>query len=431
MRILISAYACAPGRGSEPGVGWNWVAQVSRAHDVWVLLPENERAAVEDSLRRQPMERTHFVFCDLPSCIRPSNQHTTVRFALHYYLWQFVAWNAALRLHRQVGFDIVHHVTLGAYWKPCLPGLLPVPFLLGPVGGGEPLPPGFWKFLPWRGRVFERIRLAVQRAAELDPLVRLSTRRSALALAKTSETRARLRALGARQTLVMPEAGMSAEDLAWLGTMPVRTSGPFRLLSLGRMLHWKGFELSVRAFAEFHKASPDAEYWLVGEGPNRERLMRIAAELGVSRSIRFWGYLPRAEAIAKLADCDVLVHPSLHDSGGWVCLEAMSAARPVVCLDAGGPGVQVTTGTGIKIRPRSPQQVIGELAAAFLLLADNPALRHELGHAGRAHVHNVFAWEKRREQLLALYAQLVPGAPTAEPDVAQREPALSESGAAQ
>ncbi|HVW87429.1 MAG TPA: glycosyltransferase family 4 protein [Bryobacteraceae bacterium] len=407
-RVLISAYACAPGRGSEPGVGWNSVMQVARVHEVWVLLPENERAAVEKAIRTEPAERVQFVFCDLPRLIRFSNQNTTVRFALHYYAWQLQAYRVARRLHARYGFDLVHHLTLGAYWKPSLLGLLPIPFLFGPLGGGECLPRGFGRFLPWRGRLFEIARMAAQRASELDPLVRLTVRRSALAISKTVETRRRLRLLGARQTLVLSEAAIPAEEMAWLESMPARKSEIFRILSLGRLLHWKGFELSLRAFARFHADFPASEYWLIGDGPSRKRLEAVAAALGVSQSVRFFGNLPRREALARLAECDILVHPSLHDSGGWVCLEAMAAGRPVVCLDVGGPGVQVDDDTGIKVRAEWPEQAIRDLGDAFLQLSGDPLLRERLGRAARIRVREMFSWEVKGRQLLSLYSQLLP-----------------------
>ena len=64
----------------------------------------------------------------------------------------------------------------------------------------------------------------------------------------------------------------------------------------------------------------------------------------------------------------MLIHPSLHDSGGWVCLEAMAAGRPVICLDLGGPGLQVTEKTGIKVKastPTTPWQIWRRLSCGW------------------------------------------------------------------
>src|SRR3954454_25025722 len=87
LRILISAYGCSPGRGSEPGVGWNWSVQLARFHDVWVLTPERERLAIQAYPANDLPPNLHFVHCDLPSSIRPRSPGTTIEYVLHYHLW--------------------------------------------------------------------------------------------------------------------------------------------------------------------------------------------------------------------------------------------------------------------------------------------------------------------------------------------------------
>ena len=76
MNVLLSAYACAPGKGSEPEIGWSWMQQVSRVHDVWVITRASKRERVEEGLRREPSPRAHFIYVDLP---RPLGDHSLVR----------------------------------------------------------------------------------------------------------------------------------------------------------------------------------------------------------------------------------------------------------------------------------------------------------------------------------------------------------------
>src|SRR5205823_11967821 len=139
-----------------------------------------------------------------------------------------------------------------------------------------------------------------------------------------------------------------------------------RLISMGRLIHWKGFHLSLRAFAEFQASYPESEYWIVSSGPEAAHLRAAANQLGVQKKVVFWGgFRTLAEVYAKLAECDVLVHPAVHEAFGNVCLEAMAAGRPVICLDLGGPALQVTPDTGIKVPAPAPEQVVHYLAAAF------------------------------------------------------------------
>jgi len=199
---------------------------------------------------------------------------------------------------------------------------------------------------------------------------------------------------------------MPCRDIEELGALPTRGGSPVRFLSLGRLLHWKGFELSLRAFARLAGRCPTSEYWIVGDGPERRRLERLVQSLGLTGKVRFWGKIPRSEVLGKLADCDVLVHPSLHDSGGWVCLEAMAAGRPVVCLDLGGPASQVTEETGFKIPAVSPGVAVRDLAVAMMRLAEDSSLRFRLGQGGRQRVAAHFEWDQKGVFMANIYEVL-------------------------
>jgi glycosyltransferase involved in cell wall biosynthesis len=103
----------------------------------------------------------------------------------------------------------------------------------------------------------------------------------------------------------------------------------------------------------------------------------------------------------------VLVHPSVHDSGGWVCLEAMAAARPVICVDLGGPAEQVTSASGIKIPAATPTQVVHDLAHAMTAVAGDAGMRDAMGAAGRARVGDEYLWERKGERLDAIFRSVL------------------------
>ena len=403
-RVLLSAYACQPGRGSEPGVGWNVARAVAMAGcEVWVLTMTENREAIEAELSRTPAPNIHPVYWTVPRWIPVSNEGV-LACQVHYHVWQIGAYLAARRLRREVEFDVAHHVTFVRYWSPSFVALLPIPFVWGPVGGGESAPRRFWPGFGWRGIVFEACRALGRWIGEHDPFVRITARRSALALATTKETAERLRRMGARDVRLLSEAGLTPDEISECGRDAGPSDvGPLRVVSIGRLIHWKGFHLAMQAFA---RAQCDGEYWIVGGGPEEPRLKELARELGVSGRVRFCGALPRAEAMQLLRSCDVLVHPSLHDSGGWVCLEAMAAGRPVVCLSLGGPATQVTEDAGIVVDAADPERAVAGLAAAFERLAGSPALRRSMGAAGQARVADGFTWDRKARTFRDVYAHV-------------------------
>jgi glycosyltransferase involved in cell wall biosynthesis len=400
LKILISAYACEPGKGSEPGIGWNIVCSAAQRHDVWVLTRETNREAIEAALQKNPVPRLHPIYFDLPAWTRwwKRGQRGT---QAYYYLWQVGAYRVMRRLHRIHRFDVTQHATFGRYWGPSLLPLLPIPFIWGPVGGGEDAPRFLWRDLDARGRRFERVRQIARLLGEHDPLVRLAAHRSVAALAVTEETALRLKALGARNTMVFSAMGLERSEFEEIAALPAPARAPIRFLTTGRAVHWKGVHLGLRAFAAC--GVTDAEYWVVGDGPGLAHLRQLAAELGVESRVLFHGMLPRRQALEALAHCHVLVHPSLHDSGGWVCLEAMAAARPVVCLNLGGPAEMVTEKTGIRIAAGSASQVHTDLTTAMRTLADSDPVREAMGRAGRMRVEQRYLWEAKSGWLNDLY----------------------------
>jgi glycosyltransferase involved in cell wall biosynthesis len=409
MKVLLSAFACEFDWGGESAVGRNWVRQIARFHDVWVLTRGHGREQAKDDPVGEMFTRVRFIYIDLPpwAHIWMKGQ---LGVELHYYLWQLIAYFVGRKLHRDIGFDIIHHVTVGKYWMPSFLALLPVPFIWGPVGGGESAPRAFWWSFSVRGKIFELTRDLACKMGEWDPFVRRTARKAKIGLATSEQTAARLRRLGARHVVVHPQFGMTREARESLQLLPLKRRGPFRIISMGRLLPWKGFHLGLRAFAKLQTVYPDCEYWIVNEGLEMKHLKALAKRLGVENKVTFWGGLPTLQDVySKLAECDVLVHPALHEAFGNVCLEALASGRPVICLDLGGPALQVTDNTGIKVRACTPDQAVADLAAAMFRLATNPLLRMSMASASQRRVEEHFDWDSKGEFMARVYADSVQG----------------------
>ncbi len=406
MKILLSAYACEPNRGSEPGVGWNMAQAIAKRHQVCVLTSNTHRAAIEAELANNPIPNLKIAYFDPLGWLYDWSQEgkrPLVGVHLHYYLWQIWAYFVGRSLHQAIQFDIAHHVTYVKYQSPSFLSLLPIPFVWGPVGGAEAAPQPFWKDFSLRNKIYEIMRTMARRVGEGDPFVSMTIRRSAVIWATTDDTSKRLFKLGAKSVEVMSESSLHEFEINQLQQPPVQNS-PMRFISMGRLLHWKGFHLGLQSFAKANL--PDAEYWILGIGPEQARLKRLAEQLKIAHQVKFWDRLPREESLQKLAQSHVLVHPSLHDSGGWVCIEAMATGRPVICLNLGGPGVQVTDETGIKVLAQTPEQAVQDLAQAMRKLAHNPELRDRMGQAGQQRVREVYSWDSREQRLTKIYEEL-------------------------
>jgi glycosyltransferase involved in cell wall biosynthesis len=405
MKILISAYSCEPGKGSERGVGWNVVREVAQHHEVWVLTrPDESKAAIEAELAIRPIPNLHFVYFTLPFWQDSLRWGQSGAIQLHYYFWQIQAYFVGKKLHQEINFDVVHHVTFVKYSCPSFLSLLPVPFVWGPVGGGESAPWAFWSDFNWKNKLYEMARLISRSIGELDVFTRITAQRSAIAYATTVDTADRVGKLKAPWVQIHSAIGLLPAEMAQLAQCPPPSQTPVRFISIARLLHWKGLHLGLRAFAQANLAN--AEYWILGEGAEKQRLQDLAQNLGIAHQVQFFGLLSREEVLTKLGDCSVLVHPSLHDSGAGVCLEAMAAGRPVICLDLGGPAAQINAETGIKVSALHPTQSVNELSAAMQQLATNHHLCLQMGWAGQRRVRDFYSWEAKGKQFAQIYEEI-------------------------
>lgn len=381
LRILLSAYACEPDKGSEPGVGWKWAqALVARGHDVWVLTRSNNRASIELATARIPEEsrrRLQFIYYDLPrwtSCWKKGGRGVH----LYYALWQRNVVSVARIAHSMHHFDLVHHLTFGVWRQPTQLHRLGLPTIFGPVGGGESAPASLVRTLPASARAWEMIRSLANDTAMLSPGLRLCLKNSRWVIAKTSETAERLRGVG-RPSCVSLEIGIDAEQIVPRIERPASDS--LKCLFAGRLIGLKGVHLAIEALARARQTGSHASLTIVGRGPMRGRLESLARRLNVDDHVTFVDWLDQAGLFEEYRRHDVLLFPSLHDSSGNVILEAFAHGLPAVCLKLGGPGTLVNTANGIAVDPFNDP--VGGLSAALTALSSDPDLRRRLGRGAR------------------------------------------------
>lgn len=180
--------------------------------------------------------------------------------------------------------------------------------------------------------------------------------------------------------------------------------GPRIVLGVGRLIYYKGFEYLIRAMARV-----DARLLLVGEGPLREPLERLAADLGVRDRVVFLGSIGDDEILACYHASDLFVLSSIarSEAFGIVQIEAMAAGIPVVntSLDSGVPFVSLDGVSGLTVPPCDADA----LADAINRILDSPELKRELGEAGRERARREFSKERMAERTLALYDDVMRG----------------------
>ena len=400
LKVLVSAYACEPNKGSEPGVGWNWVKQIAKRHEVWVLTRANNREPIESELKKNPMPNAHFVYLDLPYWMRFWKRGQR-GIHLYYYLWQIAAFIQARRLYRQTPFDLTHQVTLVCDWMPSFLPLLPIPFVWGPIGSQQ-APKPLKSEIGWRGQTQEFIKKIVRWVMHhFDPFFVLTLRRARVIIAINSDTALRIPVSERRKVAVIFQNGIYFTELPTIQDVSV-SSDKLIILSIGRFIYFKGFSLTIKAFARFVQQYPNARLILIGRGAEYARLRRLVSENGIDDKVEFHDWMPRTEVLKFMQAADIFLFPS-YEGGGMVVIEAMAAGKPVVCLDEGGPGEAVTDECGIKVKVEHLNQIVQDLSDAIYRLAKEPLLRRNMGEAAKQRIREAYDWDRKGEQIERLY----------------------------
>jgi glycosyltransferase involved in cell wall biosynthesis len=395
LRILLSVYACEPGKGSEPGVGWRWAVEMARlGHNVCVLTRQNNRAAIERALEQAPLPGIHFIYYDLPTWARRWKRNGR-GVHLYYLLWQIGAYRVARRAHAEYPFDAVHHLTFGVLRQSSLMGRLGIPFVAGPLGGGETAPLALRQSFPLRFRFREWLRDMGNRLCRHDPLVRSMLRHASIVLCKTPESLAWVPERYRAHSRCLLEIGVDAVPDEKEPSFSVTVGGrpALRLVYVGRFLVFKGMDLGLRALAQLREQGIDATLTMIGQGPAQDHWQALAEELGIAAAIDWVPWMAQEKLMNAYASFDALLFPSLHDSSGNVVLESMANGLPVVCLDLGGPAQMVDEECGIVVGTRglSVVQVVDSLARSLECLARWPAWRKALRKGARRRVMQ-FEW---------------------------------------
>jgi glycosyltransferase involved in cell wall biosynthesis len=406
MKVLLSAYACEPNKGSEPGVGWQWTLEIaSLGYDVWVLTRSNNREHIEAELAKMPpITNLHFIYYDLPRwTLARWWKKGERRLHLYYFLWQWGAYLLAKRVHETEQFDQVHHVTFVSLRQPSFMGNLGIPFIFGPVSGGERAPWRLRMGFSLRNWIWDGVRDLSSLLSKVDPLMRRTFKQAERIYVTSEQSLLLVPRKYRHKASVHLAIGFNSDELP---AMPKQhpldslNKGRCRILYIGRLVYWKGMHLGIPAFARLLKERPDARLTIVGSGPEERQWRTIADKLGVGDQIDWIHWQAREKLSELYASHDVFLFPSLHDSGGMVVLEAMAHGLPVACLNIGGPGIMVdaTCGLIVETAGLNKKKVIQALADRLVQLAQDSELRKRLSEGATERVKK-FRWSKVAGQL--------------------------------
>ena len=330
-----------------------------------------------------------FLYYDLPNWLTWWKRGNK-RIHLYYILWQLGAYRLAKKINKKEKFKLVHHITFGTFRFSSFMWMLGIPYILGPVGGGE-TPPLKLRFgYPIKGLILDLIRDFLNFLTKFDLITIMNFRVAHEIYVKTPETLDMIPKKYRQKTKLQLEIGINSKC-----TRLKFISGykPLRIIYAGRFIYWKGMHFGFLAFAMLSRLDSRVRLTMVGEGPDEKNWRNLVKKIDINDKVNWTGWVPHHKVNNLYSDHDVLLFPSLHESSGNVILEALSHAIPVVCLKIGGAGIIVNSSCGfaIPVKNSSISLVVEKLADALIQLNFDFRLRNRL-RAGAINRTKQFGW---------------------------------------
>lgn len=398
MNVLLSVYACEPGKGSEPEVGWRVATGMATHCNVRAITRANNRRAIEAGLAELDGAKPEFLYYDLPAPFLKLKKRL-LGTSGYYVLWQIAArWHFRKELESA---DLIHHVTFNGVQFPGLWINTGKPVVLGPLGGGMTCPT---QLLPLFGKheAKEKRRSLLIRSLRFLPWWRETVEEAATVIAANRETADLLQPHRRETVPVLLETAVCPQVITE-NPRPPGKSVELKVLWLGQMIPRKAPLLALQAFATALDSEPDLRLTIAGAGPEEERVREEARRLGIADKVDIPGRVPKDRVNALMDEADSFLFTSIRDTSGNVVLEAMSRGVPVIALYHQGIHEICDPGSSLLVEPSGISDTATALAEAMIRLKREDGLAQRLGTAGKQRVASIFTWPKYCERMIEFY----------------------------
>jgi glycosyltransferase involved in cell wall biosynthesis len=280
------------------------------------------------------------------------------------------------------------------------------PFILGPVNGGIPFPPGFQETARQEFAQFNFLR-AVGRA--LIPGYVETYKKADKVLAGSTYTLNLLKKLFAipdTRIELFYENGIAQEFL--MSVKPAKEEGSqINLLFVGRLVPYKCADVVIESIGKLDQAMQSKiRLTIVGDGSERNNLENRVKELNLAEIVSFAGWVNQSETLDYYRKADIFCFPSIREFGGAVVIEAMACGLPCIVANNGGIGEYVNEETGFKIEPISREYLTQELTSKIKMLVEDDKLRESMS-AKAIERAKEFEWENKARKIVEIYEKML------------------------
>lgn len=402
MNILYIAYSCAPNKGSEERIGWNVPLESAKNNNVYVVTKEEHRQAIEEYIRTYNIENLKFFFVDINNMYKKLFKGSIYSIRLNF--WHKKAFPIVKEICKNEKIDVIHQITpiefrsVGDYAK-----IDSIPFVCGPMGGGEALPVGLKPYA--KGKMFvECFRNFLNKWSRFKYKISNKLSKSKYVLFANEETREYVSDLIRDvDNSVFPEVGIDASDIVSYEHIE-ENKEKFTMLVAGRLVYRKGHSLLLDVLKDLpHDLDYSCRF--VGEGPEQERLKAKCKELGLQDKVVFAGRIPFDDMAMEYKNADVFIMPSIREATGSVLLEAMAKGLPIITIGRFGGKVLLDNSCAYLYDGNNTEEFRAELKKAILNAVSDRNRRSTItAELNRRAINQV--WENKLQLYNSIYNKI-------------------------
>ena len=407
MKILINAYACSPGMGSEPGMAWNWVSNLARFCELHIITEGEFREKIETVVPTlEQGGNMHFYYNPVSEKIRKMcwNQGDW-RFYKYYREWQWKTYLLAKDICQKEHIDILHQLNMigfrepGYLWKLSRENELP--FVWGPVDAKDKFPVAYLDGAGLKTKLFMRLKnflTGIQ--LRYSKRVLLAARQSSVIFSASSNSQRSFKKYMNIDSPLLNETGCYVQDHPIVDKTDKET---FDVLWVGKMDFRKQLALALQTVAK--SENNKLRLHIMGGG-DAESYQSLAKSYGIADKCIWHGAVSHDEVQDIMQKSDIFLFTSVAEGTPHVVLEAISNNLPVVCFDTCGQGDAVNDKVGRKIPLSSPCQSVSDFAKLLNELEDNRSLLKQLSENCKERQQEL-SWEEKAKTMMEWYEKIL------------------------
>ena len=417
LKVLLIVEQCNPEWASVPLVGYNFFQKINNLVNVTLVTHIRNKPGIE---KHPEYEKVFYLEeSNLSKQYYKIVAKITANGRMNWPLYNALSYPIYEEFNRQVyqkfqakilngDYDIVHAITpmMPRYPFKVVSVCQQTPFILGPVNGGIPFPPGFQETAKQEFAQFNFLR-AVGRA--LIPGYVETYKKADKILAGSTYTLNMLKNLFAipdQRIDLFYENGISDEFLNQTN-IPNKDATHINLLFVGRLVPYKCADIVIESIGKLDPAiQSKIRLTIVGDGSEKNNLESRVKDLNLGEIVSFTGWVNQQETLDYYRKADIFCFPSIREFGGAVVMEAMACGLPCIVANNGGIGEYVTEETGFKIEPNSREYLTQELTSKIKLLVEDERLRESMS-AKAIEKAREFAWDKKAEKIVEIYEKML------------------------